>query len=542
MFSDTRGTLAEQVLRRPLRDRRPAPFVASRAPEPRVKAAARSLRDDGDFASASLRRDAPHLMLENGIGGFAHGGREYVIAPPAGERPPAPWINVLANPRFGSMVSEAGSAYTWCENAHELRLTPWHNDPVGNASGEAIYLRDEETGQVWSPTSLPCPDFRRIGGTVHRPSRLRLQRLRAHRAGIHSELEVFVALDQAVKFSVVRVTNASGRLRKLSVTGYVEWVLGDLRAKTAPHIITQVASETGALYARNPYSNDFADWLGFFDVDDAQHAAGSFTCDRAEFIGRNGSLRQPAALGRTRLSGRYGAALDPCAAIQVPLTLADGASAESRVPARHGPQRRRGRRARARFRGATAAERSLAAVRTYWQQTLGAVQVRTPEPALDVLVNGWLVYQTIACRIWARSGFYQSGGAFGFRDQLQDAMALVHTRPEMLREQLLLCASRQFSKATCSTGGTRRRVAACARGSPTTTCGCRSRCARYVAGDRRSGDAGDRSVTTCRGARSRRTTSRTTTCPGRRTSRRRSTRMRCAPSPTACASARTDCR
>jgi len=444
VFSDTRGTLAEQVLRRPLRERRPAPFVATRAPEPSTKASARASRDDGDTASASLRRDAQRLLLENGIGGFAHGGREYVVAPPPGERPPAPWINVLANPRFGSIVSEAGSAYTWCENAHELRLTPWHNDPIGDASGEAIYLRDEETGQFWSPTSLPCPTFGEsaapfvarhgFGHTVFEHT--------AH--GIRCELEVFVALDAALKFWVLRLTNASGRPRRLSVTGYVEWVLGDLRAKTAPHIITQVATDTGALYARNRYSNDYADWLGFFDTDDAQLEAGSFTCDRAEFIGRNGSLRQPAALARTRLSGRYGAALDPCAAIQVPIGLADGDSTQVIFRLGMGRSLDEADDLVQRFRGAAAAEQALAAVHAHWQQTLGVVQVRTPEPALDVLVNGWLLYQTIACRIWARSGFYQSGGAFGFRDQLQDAMALVHARPEMLRDQLLLCASRQF--------------------------------------------------------------------------------------------------
>ena len=445
VFSDTRGTLAEQVQRRPLRERRPPPLVATRSPEPRVRASSRSAREDEDAAAvAGLRRGGRRLLLENGIGGFGADGREYVVSPPAGERPPAPWINVLANPRFGSIVSEAGSAYTWCENAHELRLTPWHNDPVGDGSGEAIYLRDEETGQFWSPTSLPCPIFGEsaapfvarhgFGSSVFEHT--------AH--GIKSELEVFVALDAAVKFSMLRLTNASGRPRKLSVTGYVEWVLGDLRAKTAPHIITQVQTDTGALYARNPYSNDYADWIGFLDVDDAQLASGSFTCDRAEFIGRNGSLRSPAALARTRLSGRFGAALDPCAAFQVPVSLPDGGSTQVVFRLGMGRSVDEADELVERCRGGAAAERELDAVRAHWSATLGAVQVRTPEPALDVLVNGWLLYQTIACRIWARSGFYQSGGAFGFRDQLQDAMAVVHARPEMLREQLLLCASRQF--------------------------------------------------------------------------------------------------
>ncbi|HEY2560967.1 MAG TPA: glucoamylase family protein [Caldimonas sp.] len=445
VFSDTRGTLAEQVQRRPLRERRPPALVTTRNPEPRGRAAARTVREDDDAASvAALRRGGRRLILENGIGGFAADGREYVVSPPAGERPPAPWVNVIANPRFGCVVSEAGSAYTWCENAHELRLTPWHNDPISDDSGEAIYLRDEETGQVWSPTSLPCPTY----GDSAAPYLARHgfgSSVFEHTAyGIRSELEVFVALDAAVKISVLRLTNVSGRPRKLSATGYVEWVLGDLRAKSAPHIITTIATDTGAIYARNPYSNDYADWLGFLDVDDAQRAGTTFTCDRAEFIGRNGSLRSPAALARTRLSGRFGAALDPCAAFQVPVSLLDGDSTQVVFRLGIGRSVDEADDLVQAFRGAAAAQRELERVREHWSTTLGTVQVRTPEPALDVLVNGWLLYQTIACRIWARSGFYQSGGAFGFRDQLQDAMALVHARPEMLRAQLLLCASRQF--------------------------------------------------------------------------------------------------
>ncbi len=425
VFSDSRGSLEEQMNRRPARESRMPAFEPARALEPRIDAA------------YGARGGGGHV---NGIGGFSADAREYVIAPPAGVRPPAPWVNVLANPRFGTVISEAGSAYTWCENAHELRLTPWHNDPVSDACGEAIYLRDEESGALWSPTSLPCANDEAFtsrhgfGYTVHE-----------HTAyGIHAELTVFVALDAAVKLSVLRLTNRSGRPRSLSATGYVEWVLGDLRAKTAPHVVTDVSPDSGALYARNPYSNDYGDWIGFFDVDDAQRSAGSFTCDRTEFIGRNGSMQRPAAMDRVRLAGRYGAALDPCAAIQVPIDLADGETGEIVFRLGMGRSADEAGQLVQRFRGAAAAAQALDTVQRHWRHTLGAIQVHTPDPALDALTNGWLLYQTIACRLWARSGYYQSGGAFGFRDQLQDAMALVHSQPRLLREQLLLCASRQF--------------------------------------------------------------------------------------------------
>jgi cyclic beta-1,2-glucan synthetase len=344
-------------------------------------------------------------------------------------------------------VSEAGSAYTWCENAHELRLTPWHNDPVGDAGGEAIYLRDEETGQVWHPTSLPTADSPGEAGSAS-PYVTRhgfgYSVFEHDEGGIHSELTVFVATDAAVKFSRLVLRNDGTRTCRLSVTSYVEWVLGDMRAKSAAHIHTEVAPDSGAVLARNPYSNHFGDWRAFLDVDEADRLAGTMTCDRTEFIGRNGSLRRPAALRRAHLSGRSGVAMDPCAAIQVPIVLAPGQSREVTFRLGMGRSVDEVRQLVRRFRGNAAVQQALQDVHAHWSEVLGAVQVRTPDPALDPLANGWLVYQTLGCRIMARSGHYQSGGAYGFRDQLQDAMALVHARPQVLREHLLTCARRQF--------------------------------------------------------------------------------------------------
>ena len=261
--------------------------------------------------------------------------------------------------------------------------------------------------------------------------------------GIRSELMVYVDVDAAIKFSVLKVRNESGQARKLSATGYVEWVLGDLRSKSAMHVITEIDPHSGAIFARNPYNTEFTGLIAFFDADDASR---TISGDRAEFIGRNGTLRNPAAMARSCLSGKVGTALDPCAAIQVSFELAAGQERE--ITFRLGLAGRRGTDDASKlvhcFRGSAAARDALAAVHQYWNRTLGAVQVETPDPALNVLANGWLMYQTLACRLWARSGYYQSSGAFGFRDQLQDTMALVHTEPQQLRAQLLLCASRQF--------------------------------------------------------------------------------------------------
>jgi cellobiose phosphorylase len=259
--------------------------------------------------------------------------------------------------------------------------------------------------------------------------------------GIRSEVWVYVALDAAIKFTVLKVRNETGRSRRLSFTGYVEWVLGDLRPKSAIHVITEVDPESGMLFARNPYNTEFADRVVLFDVNDATR---SVSGDRREFIGRNGTLRNPAAMTRSRLSGKVGAALDPCAAIQVPFELGDGQEREIIFTLGVGRNADNARNLASRFRGSDAARQALEEVWQYWNHTLGAVQVETPDLSLNVLANGWLLYQTLACRIWARCGTYQPGGAFGFRDQLQDGMALVHTESRLLREHLLRCAARQF--------------------------------------------------------------------------------------------------
>jgi cellobiose phosphorylase len=377
------------------------------------------------------------LTFFNGLGGFTPDGREYVITTTDQQVTPAPWVNVLANPHFGTVISESGSAYTWSENAHEFRLTPWGNDPVSDSNGEAFYLRDEETGHFWSPMPLPSR-----GATPYASRHGFGYSVFEHTEdGISSEVWVYVARDAPVKFTVLKVRNVSGRARQLSATGYVEWVLGDLRPKSAMHVITEVDPSSGALFARNPYNTEFAHRVAFFQAD-----AGTRTLsgDRTEFLGRNGTQGNPAAMSRSRLSGKVGAGLDPCAALQVPFELADGAERQIVFTLGAGRDADDARDLLQRFQGGAAARGALDAVWHYWNHTLGAVQVETPDQSLNVLTNGWLLYQTLGCRLWARSGFYQSGGAFGFRDQLQDVMALIYAQPQLVREHLLLCASRQF--------------------------------------------------------------------------------------------------
>ncbi|MDK9699003.1 MAG: cyclic beta 1-2 glucan synthetase [bacterium] len=377
------------------------------------------------------------LKFFNGLGGFTPDGREYVITTANGQLTPTPWVNVLSNPEFGSVISESGSAYTWSENAHEFRLTPWGNDPVSDSSGEAIYLRDEERGHFWSPTPLPC---RGITPYVTRHG-FGYSVFEHTERGIYSELWVYVALDAAIKFMVLKVRNVSDRSRRLSATGYAEWVLGDLPSKSSMHLITEIDQDCGSLFARNPYNTEFRDRTAFFDVDDTIR---SVSGDRTEFIGRNGTQNAPAAMKQTHLSNKVGAGLDPCAAIQVNFDLTPGQEREIVFRLGVGRDTEEARKLVKRFRGLTAAHNALEMVWQHWTHTLGTINVETPDQSLNVLANGWLVYQTLACRLWARTATYQSGGAFGFRDQLQDVMALIHAKPNLVREHLLRCASHQF--------------------------------------------------------------------------------------------------
>ena len=380
----------------------------------------------------------PRLEFFNGLGGFGDDGREYVTVLAPGQVSPAPWINVVANPGFGFQVSADGAGCTWARNSREHQLTPWSNDPVADPTGEALFLRDEETGELWCPTASPIRH--EAGSYVARHGR-GYSRFDHSSHGVDLELLQFVPLSDPIKVSRLRIRNTSGRARRLSVTGYVEWVLGASRAAAAPFTITRADPRTGAILAQNPWNPAFGAPVAFADLGGRQT---SWTGDRREFIGRNGALAAPAALvARGPLSGALGAGLDPCAALQTAIDLppdgtcevlfllgeaADDADAQSLI---------------GRYRNVDL-EAVLAEVRGHWERILGAVQVKTPDRSMDVMLNGWLLYQTLACRIWARSAFYQASGAYGFRDQLQDSMALVATEPGIMREHLLKVAARQF--------------------------------------------------------------------------------------------------
>jgi cyclic beta-1,2-glucan synthetase len=418
-----RGTLSEQV-------RRVAEPKSPRAPPRRLWTA----------MPPQAALPLPVLEFFNGLGGFAEDGREYVTVLEEGQWTPAPWINVICNRFFGFQSSVDGSGYTWSLNSQQNHITPWSNDPVGDAPGEVIYLRDDDSGELWGPTALPIREEGSSYVVRHGQGYSRFEHI-SH--GISLELLQYVPVDDPIKIFRLKITDRSGRPRRLSVTAYVEWILGASRSVAAPFIVTEIDAETGAMLARNPWSNDFGQRVAFTDLAGRQL---SWTGDRTEFLGRNGTLDQPAALaGTNSLSNKVGAGLDPCGALQTRLELEANGTIEivfflGEAAAKDEAQ------ALVRKYRTIDLDAVLGTVVRFWDETLGTVQVRTPDRSLDILLNRWLLYQTLACRVWARAAFYQASGAYGFRDQLQDVMALCVSKPAVAREHLLRAAARQFAE------------------------------------------------------------------------------------------------
>ena len=380
----------------------------------------------------------PKLEFFNGLGGFAADGREYVTILREGQWTPAPWINVIANPDFGFQVSVEGSGYTWAINSQQNQITPWSNDPVSDRPGEALYVRDEESGELWGPTALPIREENSPYVARHGQGYSRFNHT-SHEISL--ELLQYVPLADPVKISRLKIHNHSRRSRKLSVTAYVEWVLGTSRSTSAPFVATAIDRETGAMLVRNHWSPEYGARVAFADLAGRQT---SWTGDRTEFIGRNGALDHPAALEpRTVLSNRVGAGFDPCSALQARVEL--GPDEETEIVCFLGEAATHAEAVGliTRYRSADL-DAILREVTGLWDGVLGAVEVHTPDRALDVLLNRWLLYQTLSCRVWARAACYQASGAYGFRDQLQDVMALSVSKPEVTRAHLLRAAARQF--------------------------------------------------------------------------------------------------
>ena len=404
-------------------------------PEPMV-----SKRDPRDPSAVLPFMELPYF---NSLGGFTPDGREYAIYLGPGMNTPAPWVNVIANPGFGTLVSETGAGFTWQGNSERNRLTRWSNDPVMDPPSEALYIRDEETGIYWTPCASPIREeaaYRARHGAGYTV-------FEHNSHGIEQELTVFVPIDdrggKPVKIQRLSLRNDSSRPRRLSVTLYAEWTLGEFRESSQDHVVTSWDEDVEALIARNYYNPDYADRVAFAAVSEP---ADSHSGDRTTFLGRNRSMRNPVAMERTQLPGRTGAGMDPCAAIQSIVRLAPGERTQITCLMGQTQSLEEAQSLVLTYRNSRVVEAELKSTKEWWDDRLGSIQVHTPELAADFLINRWLMVQSLACRIWGRSAFYQSSGAFGFRDQLQDMMAMVYAYPSLAREHILLAASRQFKE------------------------------------------------------------------------------------------------
>jgi cyclic beta-1,2-glucan synthetase len=438
VVSDEARSLLQSAARAVLFSRRGSLFEQLRRLDESELAAAKSQRR---VAPKGVPQPVPartELEFFNGLGGFSNDGREYSTILGEGQWTPAPWINVIANSSFGFQTSVEGGGFTWSINSQQNQLTPWSNDPVTDRPGEVIYIRDEDDGKLWTPTALPIREERERYGVRHGQGYSRFEHVSN---GISLELLQYVAPDDPIKISRLKIRNQSGRKRRLSITGYVEWALGASRDASALFLVTEIDPGTRVMFARNHWNIGFGKRVAFVDLGGRQL---SWTGDRKEFLGRNGMLDRPAALaGGTRLTNQVGGGLDACGALQTRIELESGGTeeivfflgqAETKAEALSLIKRYRKADLDAVFNAATG----------IWNDVLGSVQIKTPDRAMDVLMNRWLLYQTLACRVWARAAFYQASGAYGFRDQLQDVMALTISKPQITREHLLRAAARQF--------------------------------------------------------------------------------------------------
>ncbi len=434
VLAGTRGTLAEQLETVGPAPALPANFVATASASDRPQPSEPVALPKG-------------LLFTNGLGGFRPDGREYCVLPYRADAhghwemhsPPAPWINVIANPVCGFMVSESTLGMTWMGNSQLCRLTPWSNDPVVDPASEVLYLRDEETGAVWTPTPQP------LGTTI--PTLVNhgqgYTRFEQNHGGLQQELLLFVPSADPVKILRLRVKNTGKVERHLSATFYAEWVLGGTREQCAPHVQTAVDADSGALLAWNPFTEDLPNLVAFADVNCRPRTV---TGDRSEFLGRNHGIQSPAALQRAELSGRTGPALDPCAALQTHGRLKPGQTWEVVFLLGAAGDVANVRKLIQQYHTSDQVEAAFVQATAFWDHALSAVHVETPDAGLNLMLNRWLIYQVLSCRLWGRSAFYQSGGAYGFRDQLQDIMALVYSLPQEARAHILRAASRQFAE------------------------------------------------------------------------------------------------
>ena len=390
-------------------------------------------------AAASAPLPPVVRQFDNGTGGFSEDGREYVIDVPPGQPPPAPWSNVIANPQVGCLVSESSLGSTWSLNAGENRLTPWRNDPVFDPPSEALYLRDEETAHVWTPTPLPAGQ--QAATRVRHGAGYSTYERQSH--GLEQLLTVFVPPEAPFKVVRLKLKNTLPRHRRLTATYYVEWVLGPRREGQRPYITSELDRGNSCLLASCAWNAEFGSRVAFLAAHKSVHGC---TADRGEFLGRRGDYARPEALERWGLSGRVDLGVDPCGALQVHLELAPGEELETYFLLGQAASRDEALATVARYREAALVDEGWRAVHAFWDDILGGVRVATPDPAMDVMCNRWLLYQTLSARVFGRTGFYQSSGAFGYRDQLQDVLALIHSAPAIARAHIVEAASHQFEE------------------------------------------------------------------------------------------------
>jgi len=458
-MSDEERTLLFAVARYALRADGPslkaqlkAPRRAAERQSARLTAKAQPVPASEAVPEAGEADISAELALFNGWGGFSQDGREYRIALRGDKFLTAPWSNVVANEKFGFLVTELGTGYTWWRNSRECKLTPWSNDPVLDPPGEACYIRDDTTGQFRSPTPSPCSADSPCT-VAHGRGYTRFRR--ADR-DLRQQVTMYVPKSDSVKIIELKLDNTSDQTKELSVFYVCDWVLGVKRQMTASHIVSEWDDEAGVMLTRNGYQETFRDDRAFLTIHDADGAAGAsdaplrqrvaYTADRLEWLGRSGTTESPEAMNAEWLSNTSGPQHDACGAVQLKLTVEPGASRTVYVLLGAEYSKEAALALARKYSNGQACSAALEEAVKFWEDMTMQTTIQTPNREMDYLINGWLLYQALACRMWARTAFYQAGGAFGYRDQLQDSLAMLHAKPDMTRSQIVLHAAHQYEE------------------------------------------------------------------------------------------------
>ena len=383
-----------------------------------------------------IQEKLENLKYLNEYGGFSEEGKEYCIRVNKEEKLPTVWSHILANEQFGTLVTESMGGYTWYKNSRLNRITTWHNHPVTDIPSEAIYLQDKESKKIWSVGLNPCPDENDYYITYG----FGYAKYLHHSKGLTQRLEMFVPMDDPVKMQILNLENNELKKKKLKLVYYLKPVLGEDELKTNGYLDLKFYENSNLICMKN--LNEDENFSQYLFVSSSEKIT-SYTGSKSSFFGK-GNLTHPDSIDQIELNKENSLWQDGIIAIQCEVELEALESKKVIFTLGVGKDVLECQDLSYQYRNTSKVYEEYENTKRYWRELLGKIQVTTPLESTNILLNGWLLYQVITSRLWGKTGYYQSGGAFGFRDQLQDVLSLKYTNPEILKNQIIKHSEHQF--------------------------------------------------------------------------------------------------